>query len=209
MRTGYERRRHIRFLFLSCFSALVLVTAAVVFVVAGPPGDRLWRGIPYPTADPDTAADRVRDESRRIHTDLGARPDRAPVFNTLRSSRCLVRAEIRVEKTDRSAVGVRHVWELDGVDRAAARTAIDQAGRRLRDDRWKEEYAYDEKTNSRGGMGARYKHPDTGYRVAIQWVPYRNGLLVDVESPCRTIPDGHPKATGGPLEWRPDSPLRP
>ncbi|MEU5160111.1 hypothetical protein AB0G74_10950 [Streptomyces sp. NPDC020875] len=207
MRTGPERRRHLRFLVLSCLAALTLLGAAATYAVIGPPGDHLWRGKPYPVADPDTVAERVRDESRRIHTALGAPADRAPVFNSLRSTSCRARAMIATERIDRTAVAVRHVWEIDGFDGRTARTAIDRAGEGIAGSGWKNTFRYDDEMNGRGGAGGRYEQPDTGYTLTLQWVASRRTVQINLETPCRKFPAGHPKADDGPLEWVPESPL--
>ncbi|AZK95342.1 hypothetical protein [Streptomyces tsukubensis] len=216
MRTGIQRQRRPRprtAAVAAVIAALVLGAAGTAVLTTGPVADRLWRGRPYPAADPDTAAERLQDRSRRVHADLRAAglpaspPD--PGDNTLRSTRCPVRAAVSTERTDRSAVGVRHIWAYGGMDGAAAREALRRAGEGLRADGWEAGFAYDDEAGGRGGVGARYEDPDTGDVVSLQWSLPAGLLRVDAESPCRTVPGGHPKATGKPVEWTPQAPFGP
>ncbi|MFJ8230070.1 hypothetical protein ACIQ9E_08940 [Streptomyces sp. NPDC094448] len=216
MSTGIQRQRQRRTrttVLAAVLAALVLGAAGTAVVTTGPVADRLWRGRPYPTADPDTAAERLQDRSRRVHADLRAAVPAAtppaPGNNTLRSSRCPVRAAVSSERTDRSAIGVRHLWAFGGMGGAAARDALRRAGEGLRADGWEAGFAYDDEAGGRGGVGARYEDPGTGDVVSLQWSLPSGLLRVDAESPCRTVPDGHPKATGKPVEWTPEAPYRP
>ncbi|QDY77947.1 hypothetical protein [Streptomyces qinzhouensis] len=213
MRTGIQRQGRPRprtTVIAALLAALVLGAAGTAALTTGPLADRLWRGRPYPAADPDTAAERLQDRSRRVHADLGpTAPATDPGHNVLRSERCPVRAAVSSERTDRSAVGVLHSWTVGGMGGAAAREALRRAGEGLRADGWEAGYAYDDEANGRGGVGARYEDPDTGDIVALQWSLPAGRLLVEAESPCRTVPEGHPKATGKPLTWVPKTPFAP
>ncbi|TQK50158.1 hypothetical protein FBY35_0473 [Streptomyces sp. SLBN-118] len=163
-------------------------------------GYRLWNGEPYPAADPDQVATRLKQEAQRVYSEL-ALPGQPDVSsNGVETGTCYYRglrslAHVDEGRSDVSSFGLQ--WRVTDVPRNTARTGQERVRRRLEQEGWKLT------SENVSGMGFRFERPDTDEKVAVDWHQPTGTLAVSVYAPCGKLPDHFDQYRWPESEWSP------
>lgn len=167
--------------------ALWLIGIAVPAAVLSAAGAYVWNGPPYPPADPDQVAARLKQQSQRVYDEV-ALPGRPEVISAgVETGACYYRGLRSIAHIDRGRPDVRSFrleWRLTDVPRDTARSGQDRVRDRLERQGWR---LTSENTMS---MGFRYEHPETGDMVDVDWYESTGTLAVSAYAPCGKLPDG-------------------
>ncbi|WP_432054823.1 hypothetical protein [Streptomyces sp. bgisy022] len=161
----------------------------------------LWEGEPYPAADPDRVAVRLKDHAQQV-LDEAALPRDRPAPARVDTNTCPYRglralAHITENRDDVYSFTLR--WRVTGVPEAAARRALEPARRRLERDGWTLTHEH----NPRAGVGFVFAHPRAGEAVDVAWYRPTGTYAVSVSAPCGTVPDGFDAYDWPAAAWAP------
>ncbi|PKV89147.1 hypothetical protein [Streptomyces sp. TLI_146] len=186
----------------------VLVGAATVAARTVPAAlHKIAAGTPYPTADPDAAAERLQGYSRQAYTALELPEPTTVALNSLDSGPCYSHGFMQIDKTEPGVVSVRHSWGVARVPQVTADAALDRLEARLAARGWTRTSDDDRSGPGWSELGFRYEDPHGGDKLDAHWNSSGGGLYVDVYAPCATIPTGNPAHDDAPLTWTPHAPF--
>ncbi|PSJ25293.1 hypothetical protein B7P34_28950 [Streptosporangium nondiastaticum] len=182
-------------------TAAVLAFAAVAAGMTAFTGwaREVWRGTPYPVADPAATARRLDGRTQALYDALGLTraelDDDGPGDGLATGKSSCDRRGLRdlpknISDSPPSEPGVttvRDEWTLKGVPRAEAGPALERAGQRLTRQGWK--VTRYEHSDLR--LWLFLKHPDTGDTVGVEELP-GDRLGITARSECARIPSGTP-----------------
>lgn len=178
--------------------ALLGTAAAGLAVLAA----ALWFGSPYPAADPEAVAGRLKAEAQRAYDEAGFPPGTVPVHDGVRTGSCSYRGLRSVAHIDRPRLDVRSFalsWEVRGVSEAAARAGQDRTRARLAAAGWHPGSAREDDLV----FGFRFAHPDSGEVVDLDWYEPTGTYVVRAYAPCGRLPDGFDEYDWPSAAWHP------
>ncbi|MEU2547355.1 hypothetical protein ABZ618_18295 [Streptomyces roseolus] len=179
--------------------ALLATAAAGLAVLAA----ALWFGTPYPAADPEAAAARLKAEAQRAYDEAGLPPGTVPVHNGVETGSCSYRGLRSLAHIDRSRPDVRSFrlgWEVRGVPEAVARAGHDRTRARLAAAGWKPGSSREDSLM----FGFDFAHPDSGEVVNLDWHEPTGTYAVSAYVPCGRLPDGFDAYAWPSAAWRPE-----
>ncbi|KAB2589732.1 hypothetical protein [Streptomyces arboris] len=181
--------------------AVLLGVAALVW---------LWNGPPYPAADPDRVAGRLKAEAGQAYDEaaLPGRPEVGPARVETRG--CYYRGLRGLAHIDRSRPDVRRFdldWRATGVPEGAARRGQERTRARLEREGWTAVGTGDDE------RGFRFRRP-TGEGadediVDVRWYHETGTYSVSVYADCGELPDGFDEYDWPESEWDPGVPSIP
>ncbi|WP_329402882.1 hypothetical protein [Streptomyces melanogenes] len=168
---------------------------------------KIAAGTPYPTADPDAAAERLQEYSRQAYTALGLPEPTAIALNSLDSGPCYSHGFMQIDKTEPGVVSVRHSWGVARVPQVTADAALDRLEARLVARGWTRTSDDDRSGPGWSELGFRYEDPHGGDQLDAHWNSSGGGLYADAYAPCATIPVSNPARADAHLTWTPHAPF--
>ncbi|GGX68701.1 hypothetical protein [Streptomyces hiroshimensis] len=190
--------------------ARLLLCGAVVLLAAGAYGagtwmdaaaGRLWNGEPYPAADPDQVAVRLKGQAQRVYEEV-ALPGRPDVGSDgVGTGTCYYRGLRSIGHIDQGLPGVSSFvleWRVTDTSRDIARAGQERVRRRLEQQGWK--FAME---NVGSDMGFRYEDPETGDHVDVDWHQPTGTLAVRIFTPCGKVPQGFDEYAWPASAWSP------
>ncbi|MGW4050668.1 hypothetical protein ACWENA_07530 [Streptomyces sp. NPDC004779] len=177
--------------------ALLATTAAGLAVLAV----ALWFGSPYPAADPEAAAARLKAAAQRAYDEAGLPPGTEPAEGRVETGSCYYRglrslAHIDESRSDVHSFALR--WAVRAVPAAAARAGQDRTRARLAAAGWK---LTSENISDRG---FRFEEPGTGRTVGVDWYASTGTYEVTAYEPCGRVPDGFDAYAWPSAAWEPE-----
>ncbi|MFF4531568.1 hypothetical protein ACFY1P_20145 [Streptomyces sp. NPDC001407] len=159
----------------------------------------LWNGPPYPAADPDRVAARLKAEAGRVH-DEAALPGALEAPARVETGACDYRGLRSIAHIDQGRSDVRDFrlsWQVTDVPEGAARSAQERTRRRLVRDGWR---LISENVSDRG---FRFERPGSGERVDVDWYRPTGTYAVTAYAPCGRVPDGFDEYQWPAARWAP------
>ncbi|MGW7368889.1 hypothetical protein ACWGI8_37055 [Streptomyces sp. NPDC054841] len=179
----------------------VLYGVGVLLVVGiSVAGYRVWNGQPYPAADPDQVAARLKQEAQRVYDEV-ALPGRPEVNSAgVQTGTCYWRGLRAIAHIDEGRSDVRSFgleWRVTDTSRDTARAGQERVRRRLEQQGWKLV------TENVSDMGFRYQDPETGDKVDVDWYKPTGILAVRIYAPCGQLPDNFDEYAWPVSQWSP------
>ncbi|MFD7975556.1 hypothetical protein [Streptomyces sp. NPDC059071] len=171
----------------------------LLVVGAGIAGEWLWNGTPYPAADPDRVAARLKAQAQRVYAEA-ALPGEADPYSRVETGTCYYRGLRSFAHIDQGRRDVRSFelsWQVSGVAEGTARAAQERTRRRLERDGWK---LTSEDISDRG---FRFEHPGTGDKVDVDWYEPTGTYVMSTYAPCGELPDGFDAYHWPAADWAP------
>ncbi|MGA5001429.1 hypothetical protein [Streptomyces arboris] len=181
--------------------AVLLGVAALVW---------LWNGPPYPAADPDRVAGRLKAEAGQAYDEaaLPGRPEVGPA--RVETSACYYQGLRGLAHIDQSRPDVRGFgldWRATGVPEDAARRGQERTRARLEREGWTAVGTGDDE------RGFRFRQPtgegDDEDIVDVRWYHETGTYSVSVYADCGKLPDGFDEYDWPEGEWDPGVPSTP
>ncbi|MFE5946006.1 hypothetical protein [Streptomyces sp. NPDC056480] len=162
-------------------------------------GSFLWNGSPYPEADPDAVAVRLKAQAQRVY-DEAALPGAPGVRSRVETGTCSYRGLRSVAHIDRGRPDVRSFglsWSVTDMPEAEARAAQTRTRLRLERDGWR---LVGENVSD---LGFRFEHPGTGDKVDVDWYEPTGTFALSASAPCGRLPDGFSAHDWPAAAWTP------
>ncbi|MFD7833954.1 hypothetical protein [Streptomyces sp. NPDC059761] len=201
---------------LYAVTGLVMVVLSVAAVAAG---NFVWNGAPYPSADPDVVAQRLKARSDRVYDDFALPEKYAADSGTVDTGACYYRGLRSIAHIDEARSDVRSFgldWSVPDVPEATAREAQRRVRQRLVQQGWKLTHEGDRAGATFRQLGFRFENPEGGDQVDVQWNDSTMTLFISVYAPCVQVPeksveydwsaDWHPKEQSAGLLRGPSRP---
>ncbi|MCX5115318.1 hypothetical protein OOK13_44205 [Streptomyces sp. NBC_00378] len=187
------------------YAVIGLVTVALLAasVVAG---NAVWNGAPYPTADPDVVAQRLKARSDEVYGGFGLPEKYAADSGRFDTGACYYRGLRGIAHIDRGRRDVRSFgldWSVPGVPEAAARDAQRRVRRQLARKGWTLTLEGDRAGASFHELGFRFEDPEGGDQIDVRWNDLTTTLFISVYAPCGKVPDGFVGYDWGEADWHP------
>lgn len=171
----------------------------LLVVGMGVTGHRLWNGMPYPAADPDQVAARLKAEAQRVYGEAALPGTPAP-HSRVETGTCYYRGLRSIAHIDEGRPDVRSFglsWRVTDVPEDTARSAQKRLRLRLERGGWK---LTSENVSHRG---FRFEHPETGDKVDVDWHRTTETFAVSTYAPCGALPDGFNEYAWPEADWAP------
>lgn len=157
-----------------------------------PVGNFVWNGAPYPSADPDTVAQRLKDRSDGVFEGF-ALPDKyAASAGRVDSGACHHRGLRSVAHVDEGRSDVRSFgldWSVPDVPEDTARDAQQRVRRWLVRQGWKRTHEDNVSGVTFRRLGFRFEDAESGDQIDVQWNDSTTTLFISVYAPCGQVPD--------------------
>ncbi|MER7625469.1 hypothetical protein [Streptomyces sp. NPDC126503] len=163
-------------------------------------GLAVWFGAPYPAADPEASAARLKAEAGRVLEEARLPPGTGPVHNGVETGTCYYRGLRSLAHIDQGRPDVRSFelsWRVTGVPEKTAADAQERTRRRLTAAGWTRV------SESGDDRGFRFEHPDSGEKVDVGWWEPTGTYAVSVYAPCGRLPEGFDPYHWTSAEWFP------
>lgn len=184
-------------------TGLVLIALSVPAAVAG---NSVWNGAPYPTADPDAVAQRLKDRSDGVYDDF-ALPDKyAADSGRIDTGACYYRGLRGIAHIDRPRRDVRSFgldWSVPDIPEATARDAQRRVRERLMKQGWKLTHEGDRAGATFRELGFRFEDPEGGDQIDVRWNDLTTTLFISVYAPCGQLPDEFEEYGWSEADWHP------
>ncbi|WP_328945895.1 hypothetical protein OG259_35110 [Streptomyces sp. NBC_00250] len=163
-------------------------------------GFSVWNGPPYPAADPDAVAGRLKAEAQRVYDEAALPGGADGVGSRVETGSCSYRglrgfAHIDSGRPDVRSFGLS--WSVTDVPEAAARAAQARTRLRLERDGWKLV------SENISDLGFRFEHPGTGDKVDVDWYEPTGTFALSTHAPCGKLPDGFSEYDWPTAAWAP------
>ncbi|MGK5543287.1 hypothetical protein ACSNOH_00810 [Streptomyces sp. URMC 127] len=181
---------------LWCAGGLLVVGVNIGMVVVGL---RLWNGEPYPAADPDRVATRLKEETRRVY-DEAALPKAPDAPARVATNACYYRGLKSIAHIDRSlrdVHGFELSWQVTDIPEAVARSAQERTRLRLAGSGWE---LTSENISDRG---FRFEQRETGDKVDVNWYRSTGTFAVSIYAPCGKVSEGFDEYNWPGARWTP------
>lgn len=180
--------------------ALVALCAALVAAATVAALVWLWNGTPYPKADPDHVAARLKDQAQRAYDEaaLPGRPAVGPV--RVETGACYHRGLRSLAHIDQGRRDVRSFgldWRATAVPEDVARSGLRRMRARLVREGW---------TLVDTGLdrpGFRFRNPDNQDRVDAHWYRETGTYAVSAYAGCGELPTGFDAYAWPEADWAP------
>ncbi|SDM58617.1 hypothetical protein [Streptomyces wuyuanensis] len=179
-----------------------MVVSAVAAVMAA---NFVWNGTPYPSADPDAVARRLKDQSDRVHDDFALPGKHAASSGRVGTGACYHRGLRGIAHIDEARSDVRSFdldWSVPDVPEATAREAQQRVRRRLLQQGWKLTHEGDRAGATFRELGFRFENTE-GDQVDVRWNASTVTLFIGVHAPCALVPDGFAVYDWAEADWHP------
>lgn len=151
-----------------------------------------WNGEPYPSADPDAVAERLKTRSNEVYDSFALAKKYAAQPSRVDTGACYHRGLSGYVNLDRARLDVssfRLYWDVPNVPEPTARDALRQARQQLTSHGWEFSHDWADSTSSLLELGFRYEEPGRGDKVDLRWNSSTTTLFVEVYAPCTQVPD--------------------
>lgn len=194
-------RRRPSALFVLIVSAVLLVGALTAAAVA-----EFWTGKPYPEADPDAVASRLKARSQVAYDGFGLRGRPSVAQGRMNTGSCYYRGLQSIGHIDEArpdVVSFEHTWSVPDVQEDSARPAERRLRERLTGEGWK--LTHDRHREARGSLdlGFRFEDPKSGDKIDVAWHDSTATLFVSVYAECGQVPDGFETSGEWTAAWTP------
>lgn len=180
-----------------------MVALSVAAVVAG---NFVWNGAPYPSADPDAVAQRLKDRSDELYDGFALPEKYAADSGRVDTGACYYRGLRSIAHIDEARSDVRSFgldWSVPDVPEATARDAQRRVRHRLVQQGWKLTHEDDRAEATFRQLGFRFENPEGGDQVDVQWNDSTTTLFISVYAPCGQVPDGFVEYGWPEADWQP------
>ncbi|MGK5638081.1 hypothetical protein ACSNOK_07145 [Streptomyces sp. URMC 126] len=163
-------------------------------------GLRLWNGTPYPPADPDRIAVRLKAQAQRVY-DEAALPRTPEAPSRVGTSACDYRGLRSIAHIDQGRRDVRRFelsWRVTDVPEATARSAEERTRRRLERQGWKLTL------QDVSDHGFWFEQPVSGDTIDVDWYRSTGTYAVTAYAPCGKVPDGFDEYAWAGAGWSPE-----
>ncbi len=160
----------------------------------------LWNGSPYPNADPDRIAVRLKVQAQRAYDEaaLPGRPEVGPA--RVETGTCYYRGLRGLGHIDSGRRDVRSFgldWRVTGVREDVARSGLRRMRARLEREGW----TFVETRVNRPGF--RFRNPDNEDLVYAHWTRATGTYAVSTHADCGKLPDGFDEYAWPEARWAP------
>lgn len=188
---------------LYAVTGLVMVALPVVAVVAG---YVVWNGAPYPSADPDTVAQRLKARSDEVYDGFALPEEYAAGSGRIDTGACYYRGLRSINHIDEARSDVRSFgleWSVPDVPEATARDAQRRVRQQLVQKGWKLTHEGNRAGATILRLGFRFENPEGGDQVDVQWNDSTTTLFISVYAPCGQVPDEFVEYDWSEADWHP------
>ncbi|WP_327334094.1 hypothetical protein [Streptomyces anulatus] len=188
---------------LYAVTGLVTVALSTAAVVAG---NFMWNGAPYPSADPDAVAKRLKDRSDGVYDGFALPEKYTADAGRIDTGACYYRGMRSIAHIDEARSDVRSFgldWSVPDVPEATARDAQRRVRHRLVQQRWKLTHEGDRAGATFRQLGFRFENPEGGDQVDVQWNDSTTTLFISVYAPCGQVPDEFVEYGWSEADWQP------
>ncbi|WP_405796848.1 hypothetical protein [Streptomyces sp. NBC_01506] len=188
-------------------AGLVLVALSVLAVAAGGLVSAVWNGEPYPDADPDAVAQRLKDRSDDVHDGFALPEQYLAEPGSVVSGACYHRGltsftQIDQPRNDVLSFGLD--WSVPDVPEATARDAQQRVRRQLVKQGWKLTHEGDRAGATLREWGFRFEDPEGGDQVDVRWNDSTTTLFISVYAPCGKVPNEFDEYDWPEADWHPN-----
>ena len=179
---------------------------AALSVAAAEAGNSVWNGAPYPSADPDAVAQRLKDQSDGVYDGFALPEKYAAASGRVDTGACYYRGLRGIAHIDEARSDVRSFgldWSVPDVPEATARDAQRRVRQRLGKQGWKLTHEGDRVGATFRELGFRFENPEGGDQVDVQWSDSTTTLFISVYAPCVQVPDGFEEYDWSEADWHP------
>ncbi|HET6855611.1 MAG TPA: hypothetical protein VFH94_00745 [Streptomyces sp.] len=175
----------------------------------------VWNGSPYPAADPDLVAQRLKNRSEDVRDHFALPGTYRVDSGVVATGSCYYRGLRSIAHIDSARPDVRSFgldWSIPDVPEATARAAQLRVRRQLAERGWKLTHEGDRSDATFRALGFRFADPRSGDQVDVDWNDSTTTLFISVYAECGKVPDGfkdtahdwpesvwHPKGQGARL----------
>ncbi|MCX4673553.1 hypothetical protein OG453_44155 [Streptomyces sp. NBC_01381] len=188
-------------------TGLVLVALSVAVAVAGSVVGNVWNGAPYPSADPDAVAQRLKDRSDGVYEDFALPEKYAADPARIHTGACYYRGLRGIAHIDEARSDVRSFgldWSVPDIPETTARDAQQRVRQHLVKQGWKRTHDGDRAGATLREWGFRYADPESGDQVDVKWNDATTTLFISVYAPCGKVPAGFAEYGWAEADWRPN-----
>ncbi|MGW2111430.1 hypothetical protein [Streptomyces sp. NPDC001948] len=180
--------------------------AVTLLAAAAVAGNAVWNGAPYPSADPDAVAQRLKARSDEVYDGFALPEKYAADTSEFDTSGCYYRGLRGIAHIDRARSDVRSFgldWSVPGVPEAAARDAQRRVRQQLVQKGWKLTLEGDRAETNLRELGFRFEEPEGGDQIDVRWNDSTTTLFISVYAPCGQVPDSFVDHNWGEADWHP------
>ncbi|MFD7091030.1 hypothetical protein ACFV94_24985 [Streptomyces sp. NPDC059896] len=188
---------------LYAVTGLMMAALLATAVVAG---NVVWNGTPYPSADPDTVAQRLKARSDDLYDDFALPEKYAAGAGRIDTGACYYRGLRSIAHIDEARSDVRGFaldWSVPDVPEATAQDAQRRLRQRLVRKGWNLTHEGDRAGATFRELGFRFEDPVGGDKVDVQWNDSTTTLFISVYAPCAQVPDEFVEYDGSEADWHP------
>ncbi|GAB7109865.1 hypothetical protein JCM4814A_81800 [Streptomyces phaeofaciens JCM 4814] len=170
-------------------------------------GNSVWNGAPYPSADPDVVAQRLKDRSDWVYDGFALPETYAANSGRVDTGACYYRGLRSIAHIDEARSDVRSFgldWSVPDIPEATARDAQRRVRQRLVKQGWKLTHEGDRAGATFRELGFRFENPKDGDQVDVQWNDSTTTLFISVYAPCAQVPDGFEEHDWSEADWHPN-----
>ncbi|MEV6731442.1 hypothetical protein [Streptomyces sp. NPDC051364] len=175
-------------------------------VAAATAANRVWNGAPYPSADPDAVAQRLKDQSDELYDGFALPEKHAVDSGRVDTGACYYRGLRSIAHIDEARSDVRSFgldWSVPDIPEATARDAQRRVRQQLVKQGWKLTHEGDRAGATLRELGFRFENPEGGDQVDVQWNDSTTTLFISVYAPCVQGPDGFEEYDWPEAAWHP------
>ncbi|MFI6948027.1 hypothetical protein [Streptomyces sp. NPDC050422] len=186
-------------------SALYAVTG-VVLVAAAVAGNAVWNGTPYPSADPDAVAQRLKARSDWVYDGFALPGKYAAESGSVDTGACYYNGLRGIAHIDEPRSDVRSFgldWNVPDVPQATALEAQRRVRQRLVQQGWKLTHEGDRAGATFRELGFRFENPEGGDQVDVRWNDSTTTLFISVYASCGQVPDAFEEYGWSEAVWHP------
>ncbi|MFF3325284.1 hypothetical protein [Streptomyces sp. NPDC002889] len=198
-----SRARAYRRSVLYAVTGLVMVALLGVAVVAG---NVVWDGAPYPSADPNAVAQRLKARSDEVYDSFALPEEYAADSGRVDTGACYYRGLRSIAHIDEARSDVRSFgldWSVPDVPEATARDAQRRVRQQLVQKGWKLAHEGDRAGAAFRQLGFRFENPKGGDQVDVRWNNSTTTLFISVYAPCGQVPDEFVESDWSEADWHP------
>lgn len=169
----------------------------------------VWEGAPYPKADPDAVARRLKERSQLTYDAFGL-----PGAHTVQPARmsdgaCYYRGLESLGHIDEARRDVRSFglsWSVEDVPEEQARASQDRLRQQLAERGWELTRDWNRESSGSLTLGSTFRHPGTPDQIHVKWNDSTTTLFVDVYAECGRVPAGYDSTAEWTAAWVPSGP---
>lgn len=190
----------------SVLSAVAGLVMAALLVAAVAAGNLVWNGEPYPSADPDAVAQRLKARSDEVYDGFALPGKYAAAPGRVDTGACYYRGLRSIAHIDQARRDVRSFgldWSVPDVPEATARTAQQRIRKQLVRKGWRLTREGDRTGAILRELGFRFENPTDGDQVDVRWNDATTTLFISLYAPCGQVPDAFADHDWPAADWHP------